>query len=281
MTAVALLLVSFRSAEEVAGLLESLAGAAPATDVDVYVVENSDDPEAAERVAALPGIHRFVRNERNSGYGGGMNLLARQLDAEYDWLLVCNPDLRFSPGSIDEMLRVAGGIPDSGIFGPKVLTSEGGMYPSARAFPSIRSGVGHALFGGIWPSNPWTRRYHRPQSPDATDPQRVDWLSGACLLVRRNAWEQVGGFDEGYFMYFEDVDLAQRLHAAGWNATWIPSAVITHSGAHSTGNSAFMRKVHHESARRYLDRKYRGPLLAPLRWALRLGLRLRSGMVRR
>jgi N-acetylglucosaminyl-diphospho-decaprenol L-rhamnosyltransferase len=81
-------------------------------------------------------------------------------------------------------------------------------------------------------------------------------------------------------MYFEDVDLAQRLGRAGWATTWVPAAEITHSGAHSTGNSTYMRHVHHESARRYLDRKYSAAWLAPLRWVLRIGLLVRERVTR-
>jgi N-acetylglucosaminyl-diphospho-decaprenol L-rhamnosyltransferase len=82
-------------------------------------------------------------------------------------------------------------------------------------------------------------------------------------------------------MYFEDVDLALRLSKAGWTATWVPSAVITHSGAHSTkGQAAEMRRVHHASARRYVEQKYRAPILAPLRWVLRVGLFVRSRLGR-
>jgi N-acetylglucosaminyl-diphospho-decaprenol L-rhamnosyltransferase len=278
---IAALAVSYGSAAEIEGLAGTLDAAAPESQIDLYVIENSDDAGERERLAANPRVHRVVPNDRNLGYGGGVNAMVAALDHDYDWLLICNPDIRFDPGSVAAMLDVAEHSPGSALFGPRIRTAEGQVYPSARAFPSLRTGTGHALFGKIWPANPWTRRYQRAGMLGAVDPQPTDWLSGACLLVRPDAFAQVGGFDEGYFMYFEDVDLALRLSKAGWAATWVPSAAITHSGAHSTKTQAtLMRRVHHQSARRYVERKYPGALLAPVRWTIRTGLFIRSRLGR-
>ncbi|MBC7724663.1 MAG: glycosyltransferase family 2 protein, partial [Burkholderiaceae bacterium] len=108
------------------------------------------------------------------------------------------------------------------------------------------------------------------------------WLSGACFLVRRSAFDSLGGFDPGFFMYFEDVDLGHRLGKAGFRNVYEPSATVTHSGAHSTtSDSGRMIEAHHASARRFLDKKYPGPALFPVRLALNIGLRLRAQIVRR
>jgi N-acetylglucosaminyl-diphospho-decaprenol L-rhamnosyltransferase len=155
------------------------------------------------------------------------------------------------------------------------------VYPSARALPSLRTGIGHALFANIWLGNPWTRAYRRDSS---SDPVRRDagWLSGACVLVRKSAFDELGGFDDGYFMYFEDVDLGYRLGKAGYRNVYEPAAVVVHSGAHSTSDhSARMISVHHESARRFLTRKYSGWYLWPVRVALTVGLDLRSALLSR
>jgi N-acetylglucosaminyl-diphospho-decaprenol L-rhamnosyltransferase len=108
------------------------------------------------------------------------------------------------------------------------------------------------------------------------------WLSGACVLVRRSVYEQIGGFDEGYFMYFEDVDLGMRIGRAGFRNVYDPGAWVVHAGGHSTqGASERMVRAHHDSAHRFLSRKYPGPLLWPIRATLGLGLRLRSTLVMR
>jgi N-acetylglucosaminyl-diphospho-decaprenol L-rhamnosyltransferase len=99
------------------------------------------------------------------------------------------------------------------------------------------------------------------------------WLSGSCLLLRRGAFEQVGGFDSSFFMYFEDVDLCDRLGRAGWRSVYVPTAVVEHSGGHATKRvPRMMLRAHHSSAYRYLARRYAGTRFAPLRLVLGLGL---------
>ena len=110
----------------------------------------------------------------------------------------------------------------------------------------------------------------------------VGWLSGACLLLRREAFDGVGGFDEAYFMYFEDTDLCPRLATAGWDVVYAPSAVVEHQGGHSTESRAdAMSREHHRSAYRYLSRRYSGPAWAPVRAVLRVGLWSRYQLGRR
>jgi N-acetylglucosaminyl-diphospho-decaprenol L-rhamnosyltransferase len=243
------------------------------TPVTVVVVDNKPDGSAAREIAAGFGA-RYLTDE-NRGYGHGINAGVASLTEPVDWILVCNPDLVLEPGSID-VLRGTGET-DAAIsaVGPRILNSDGTTYASARSLPSIRTGVGHALFANVWESNPWTRRYLR----DAGEPRRRDagWLSGACLLIRHDVFESLRGFDEGYFMYFEDVDLGFRMQRAGLRSVYEPKAVVTHTGAHSTQtDSARMLAAHHESANRFLARKYSGPLLWPVRTALAVGLAIRS-----
>ena len=104
--------------------------------------------------------------------------------------------------------------------------------PERRALPSLGRGIGHALAGWWWPTNPWTAAYR--QERGAPVEGRCGWLSGSALLVRREAFEAVGGFDPQYFMYFEDVDLCDRLARAGWSSIYVPSAVVEHTGGHAT-----------------------------------------------
>lgn len=277
MASVAVLVVAYHSSGELPPLMESIETAHGADHtIDVLVIDNSGDADEIEALSSMRGIRTFVASGENLGYGGGVNRLVASIDRDYDWFLVTNPDVRFTPGSLDALLAGADQHPKAAIFGPRIIAPDEVVYPSARAFPSIRTGVGHGMFANIWPSNPWTRRYHRFRDTSLGEDQSVDWLSGACLLVRPEAFALVGGFDQGYFMYFEDVDLAFRLSKLGWGSVFVPGAVIIHSGAHSTSRQAdFMRKVHHESARRYLDKKYTGWWLAPVRWGLRLGLFVR------
>jgi N-acetylglucosaminyl-diphospho-decaprenol L-rhamnosyltransferase len=278
---VAAITVSYGSLE----VLPALLGSIPAASVHqvLAIVADNKAQDATDNAVAVSHEFgaRYVPLARNVGYGSAINAAARDLPAAIEWILVVNPDVVLEPGSIDTM--VATGEEDTTIasVGPRTLTSEGEVYPSARSVPSLRTGVGHALFVNLWLENPWTRAY---RNDTMSEPVRRDagWLSGACVLVRRSVFDAIGGFDEGYFMYFEDVDLGYRLGKAGYRNVYEPNAVAVHTGAHSTTTeSGRMISAHHDSARRFLSRKYSGFWLWPIRVSLTIGLQLRSALVRR
>jgi N-acetylglucosaminyl-diphospho-decaprenol L-rhamnosyltransferase len=240
----------------------------------VVVVENSPTaPTDLEAVYGLPvtTLHR----PDNPGYGSAINYGMTQVPQECSIVVMCNPDIIFEVDTLDILVTALENYPSAGIAGPAIKNPDGSLYPSARAFPGIRVGVGHAILGEIWKNNPWTRRYLGRY--EGRDNRVVDWLSGSCMVARRDALGDVGGFDEGYFMFLEDVDLCFRLKRAGWRSLYVPSAEIMHSGGHSTKKRmADMVKIHHESARRFLFRLYDKPHFWPLRQVLRFGLMVRS-----
>ncbi len=273
-TRIGIVTVSFRSSEAIRKLLESIPRST-SHQVDVVVVDNvpGGDPELA---ATLEGSNaRILPRPDNPGYGGGINAGVATLDPDVGWIFVVNPDLVLDSGSLDELVRVGERDSAIGALGPRIRDSNGTVYPSARAIPSLRLGVGHALLGDLAPTNPWTRRYH--QSADYSTERDAGWLSGACILVRRSAFEQVGGFDDGFFMYFEDVDLGFRLGQNGWRNVFVPGATVEHEGGHSTRqHSASMISAHHTSARRWVGKRYPGIAWWPVRFAVSIGLRLRN-----
>jgi N-acetylglucosaminyl-diphospho-decaprenol L-rhamnosyltransferase len=272
--------VSYGSEDVLEGFLDSV----PATSVEPpYVVVADNLASVGSRVESLSiaASAHYAPMAANLGYGGAMNAGVQLLPDDIRWVLISNPDVVLTPGAIDALVAAGDEDPTIGSVGPAILTSEGEVYPSARAVPSLRTGIGHALFVNLWIDNPWTRAY---RNDTVTTPVRRDagWLSGACLLVRRSAFEQLGGFDPAYFMYFEDVDLGYRLGKHGYRNVYEPRAVVTHSGAHATTTeSDRMITAHHDSARRFLTRKYAGPLLWPVRVCLTLALGVRSALVRR
>ncbi len=252
-------------------LLESL-GAATERPVEVVLADNGSTDGAPERAAARHPHVRLLPTGGNVGYGRAANLGASGFDGE--WLVVANPDVVWSPGSLDDLLDAAGRWPRAGCLGPAIRTPDGRLYPSARAFPSLGRGIGHALFGWWWPANPWTRSYRAETGSPVEG--TTGWLSGSCMLLRREAFEAVGGFDPSYFMYCEDMDLCRRLGEAGWQNVYVPSSVITHLGGHATSRAAGpMQREHHRALFRYLSRQYAGPAYAPVRLVLGVGLLLR------
>jgi N-acetylglucosaminyl-diphospho-decaprenol L-rhamnosyltransferase len=270
--------VSFGSEDVLPAFLASIARASH-DDVLTIVADNRSEPSGNVAELATAGGARYLPLDGNRGYGGAINASLALLPTSVRWILVSNPDVTLGPGSIDELVSAGKSDDAIGSVGPSVLTADGDIYPSARSVPSLRTGIGHALFVNLWAGNPWTRAYRRDAVNDGA-PRDAGWLSGACLLVRRTAFEQLGGFDDGYFMYFEDVDLGYRLGKAGFRNLYQPTAVVVHTGAHSTNSdSAAMVRVHHESAKRFLSKKYQGALLWPVRVVLRVGLAVRSALV--
>jgi len=274
----AVVTVTYSPGEHLRRLVDSLP-AATSRPVGLVMADNGSvdgAPEAAERE------HDFVellRTGGNLGYGTAVNRAVERLDADPgdfdpEWLLVTNPDVVFEPGSVDVLLAAARRRPRAGSLGPRIAEPDGSTYPSARAVPRLRNGVGHALLSRVWPRNPWTASYL--DDADMTRERAAGWLSGSCLLLRREAFDAVGRFDERYFMYMEDVDLGDRLGRAGWENVYVPDAVIRHDRGHSAKTVPEVTlRAHHRSAYLFQADRHPAAWQAPIRWGLRGGLALR------
>ena len=275
----AVVCVTYSPGESLAAFLRTLRDAT-SRPVRVVLADNGSTDGAPEQAAATDERVELLRIGENLGYGAAANRAVAALPASVGWALVVNPDIEFGPGSLDTLLEAGKRWPRAGSLGPLIRTA-GEVYPSARLQPSLGRGLGHAVFATLWPANPWTRAYR--QEGDVAE-RPAGWLSGSCVLLRRDAWDSVDGFDPRYFMYFEDVDLGDRLARAGWLNVYVPDAQVVHTGGHATERdaptSARMLAEHHRSAYRVLADRYRGRRHAPLRLALRagLGLRARVGM---
>lgn len=259
-----------------------LASMSLATDRPVTVVmadNGSTDgaPEAAE--LRYPNV-RLLRTGGNLGYGSAVNRAAAQLsDAEdAEFFVVANPDVQWGPGAIDQLLDAARRWPHAGALGPLIRDPDGSVYPSARHQPSLVRGGMHAVVGPFWKSNPWTAAYR--QDREELSERAVGWLSGSCLLLRREAFKAVDGFDERYFMYMEDVDLGDRLARQGWQNVYVPASEVLHYKGHSTGRDpARNLAAHHHSTYTFLADRYPAAWQAPLRWTIRGALAARSTLV--
>ena len=273
MTSLGLVVVGYESDEVWPEFCESLAQSTVVPG-EVVVVENS--PSLPTSIPTLPGLSVTVLHRPdNPGYGTSANHGVSALRHTSDLIVICNPDIVWQPDTLEKLIAELESQPTVGIVGPRLLNNDGSTYPSARAFPGIRIGIGHALLGDLWKTNPWTTRYLGTQ--EGLEPRIVDWLSGACLMIRGETFTSIDGFDEDYFMFVEDVDLCFRAKKNGWRSLFVPTAVLTHSGAHSTGpRMANMVKAHHQSMQKFLFRLYDGPLYWPIRQALRAGLWLRG-----
>jgi N-acetylglucosaminyl-diphospho-decaprenol L-rhamnosyltransferase len=242
---------------------------------EILVVDNSGSVRRAPDPE--PGAGWSVhRTRRNLGYGGACNLGATLTESEQ--LLFLNADLVLCDAACERLCATLSGDPKAAVAGPRIYGADGEIELSARAFPSLRTGL-------VGRSSALTALLRRTGGPPATlaaalsdQPVRVDWVSGACMLVRRRAFEQIGGFDEGFWMYWEDADLCRRLFDGGWRTIFCPQA----EARHSTGSSGASRRTieaFHESAARYYARhSARSPAAAGLARGL---LRIRTKAVLR
>ena len=270
MTTLAVVTVTYSPGASLDAFLDSLA-TATTHDHQVILADNGSTDGAPERAAERSGV-TLLRTGGNLGYGRAANLGVAATDSE--WVVVVNPDVVWTPGSLDVLLSAAQRWPRAASLGPLIRNADGSIYPSARVQPGLAAGVGHALLGWWRPDNRWSVAYR--QVEDAPVERIAGWLSGSCLLLRRAAFDAVGGFDPAYFMYFEDVDLGDRLSDAGWLNVYVPAAEVVHVGAHATERSASaMQSAHHDSAWRYFAQRHPGPRWLVVRAVVRLGLQAR------
>ncbi|MGH9077258.1 MAG: glycosyltransferase family 2 protein [Acidimicrobiales bacterium] len=270
---VAAVVVNFNSEVHLRGCLDSLRANGVAR---IVVVDNASTDASPTGDAPGGGLDgsEWVAAGANLGYGRAANLGAATVPGAD--LLVCNPDLVVSAGAVDALRARLDAEPAWGVVGPRLDNPDSSLYPSARAFPGLVDALGHGLLGSVAPANRFTRRY-RMLDWDHDTPQPVDWVSGACFLARREAWDEVGGFDPAYFMYMEDVDLCWRLGQAGWRVGYEPAAVVAHHQGASTAQHPYrMLAAHHASMWRFAGRHTTGARRACLplvgaALALRLG----------
>ncbi|WP_280437881.1 glycosyltransferase family 2 protein [Nocardia carnea] len=269
----AVVTVTYSPGEHLEHFISTLS-TATADKPQVILADNGSTDGVPELVAEANAHVRFLSTGGNIGYGGAINRAVAELDPGLEYVLIANPDIRWGNDSIDIMLEAAGRWPRAGAIGPLVREPDGSVYPSARSVPGLLDGAGHAILGAIWKTNPWTRRYR--QENEEISERAVGWLSGSCLLVRREAFDSIDGFDSRYFMYMEDVDFGDRMGKAGWHNVFVPDAEVTHAKGHAAGrNPEKMLPAHHASAYRFQADRHPHWWQAPLRWALRAGLAIR------
>ena len=270
---VAIVTVSYNSSEQLEEFLKH-ALTTVQSPKQIFVADNaSPDVEVSAKIAKKLGVN-LIRSKTNLGYGAAVNLAVSKLPPELNTLVISNPDSLLNFEAISVISNTSSGT-NVGAVGPQILNEDRSVYPSGRAIPSLRIGIGHALFANIWPSNPWTKKYHSDAYLGTTT-KITGWVSGSCFAIDRNRFEAVGGFDDHYFMYFEDVDLGYRLGKLGYTNLYVPEVSITHIGGESTkAIKKTMLRIHHESAMRFIQVKYKGILWAPVRGVIRLGLALR------
>jgi N-acetylglucosaminyl-diphospho-decaprenol L-rhamnosyltransferase len=251
----AAVVVNYNAGAHLRVCIESVLADTSAGPVDVVVVDNASTDGSLASIDDL--AVRIVHSPGNVGYARAANLGAAVTTAPI--VAVLNTDLVVAPGTAAAMCAVLDARPEVGVVGPSLWTETGEHYPSARQLPGLATSLGHAVFGMVAPTNRWTRRY-RELDVDPHTARDPDWLSGAALWLRRTALDAVGGWDERFFMFLEDVDLCARLREQGWVVSHEPKGSVVHVEGVSRRSHPYRTIVaHHRSAYRYATIHWRGP----------------------
>jgi N-acetylglucosaminyl-diphospho-decaprenol L-rhamnosyltransferase len=255
--------VSYNSRAHLRACVAALAGV---RDVHVIVVDNASSDDSLATVADLPVT--LVPQAHNLGFGQGCNAGWRRGEARY--VLFLNPDAVLEPAALERLTATLHSHPEAAAVAPRIV-HDGALVHSLRRFPRLRSTYARALFlHRLFPSAPWVDEVVRVERAYA-QPGAVEWASGACLLVRRDALERVRGFDEGFFLYCEETDLCRRLWNEGLSVLYEPRAECAHVGGASAPRAS-LRAVLATSRIRYA-RKHRGRVASALE---RLGIALEA-----
>lgn len=250
---VSVVVVSYNTRQALAVCLESVRRALGGLDVEVIVVDNASWDGSAEMVAERFPEATLIPNRGNVGFGRANNQAFARAHGRY--VLMLNPDTELCADALGRLVDFADAHPRAGAVGARLMNPDGSLQHSAFRFPDL----GQALFGffDVVPLDAPINGRHPPARYER--PFRAEHLLGACLLLRREALEDVGTFDPRYFMYFEETDLCARLRRAGWENLYTPAARVIHIGAASTSAVRERMSVEFHRSQAYFYRKHYGP----------------------
>jgi GT2 family glycosyltransferase len=275
---VSVVIVNYQSYPELRSCLAALddGGSSSA----VVVIDYASDEAAASAIQTPFPRARLVSVDRNKGFAAGVNRGARATRGAY--MLLLNPDCVPQPGLCEALADWMDANKSVGAVGPLISNADGSVQASARRFPDLTTAIAgrSSWLTRVAPHNPLSRHNLPALDAPAGAPAVVDWVSGACMFVRREAFDAVGGLDEGFFLYWEDADFCRRLQHAGWQTMFYPRATAVHLGAGSSRHAVDSSLVaFHRSAYRLFRKHASAPmrLLSPLVFA---ALRLRLAFMR-
>ncbi|MSQ15272.1 MAG: glycosyltransferase family 2 protein [Dehalococcoidia bacterium] len=234
----------------------------PGLSVEVIIVDNASADGTVDMLASEFSGVTTISNDRNLGFAAACNQGMASSSAEY--VLLLNPDTLLLPGFIRRMLEYIQVHPEAAAVGPKLLNTDHTVQPSRRRFPTLATALIESTIVQSWfPDLPRLRRFYVKDIPD-TVAQEVDWLVGACILLRREALRVVGPLDERFFMYFEELDWFYRANAFGWKGIYLPEAEVIHHYGQSSAQDLARRHSNFNSSKCKFYAKHWGAAIGVL-----------------
>lgn len=229
---VSIVIVNWNARENLRNCLATIFNENSLDEYEVLLVDNASTDDSLEVLKWDYPLVEVIANKENNGFSRANNQGIRRCHGEN--ILLLNPDTEIRPLAIRKLLDFINTDSDNGIVGPRLLNGDGSLQVSCYPFPTLAREFWRLLhLQRIYPLG-----FYDQSSWDLTQPREVDSLQGACLLIRREVFDQVGLLDEGYFMYTEEIDFCYRAKKAGWKIVWLPTAEVIHYGGQSTRKAA-------------------------------------------
>ena len=227
--------------------------------LEVIVVDNASSDDSVLMVQTDFPKANLITNQKNLGYPAGCNQGLAVASGKY--LLVLNPDTEIVNDALAALLNFMDKHPEVGMVGPLLTYPDGSHQSSRRRFPTLPVLFLESTWLEKYSPRSIFKRYYLQDVAD-TSPQQVDWLVGAAMLIRREVWKQVGGLDEGFFMYSEELDWCRRIKKSGWNIMYVPQATIIHHEGKSSEQVTAERHIYFQTSKIRYTRKYHGKHIA-------------------
>jgi len=227
-------------------------------DFEVIVVDNNSMDHSQKMLKKdFPQI-KLIENKRNLGFSRACNQGIKESHGRY--ILLLNPDTELTPGGFKKMIDFMESKPEVGICGPKMINKEGKLQFSCRSFPSYLTAISssQSILNRIFPENFLSKKYLLKEK-NHSQISEVDWVSGSCLLAKREMLEKTGLLDERFYMYVEDVDLCYRAKKFGFSVFYFPPVLVIHHIAKSTQKKKFSMQLEHHKSMYYFYKKHHNP----------------------
>lgn len=274
---ISIIIVNYNSGKLLEKCLDSICTEESEIEFETFVVDNGSSDDSWKMIKEMFPQVSLIRNADNLGFSRANNQAIRRSLGRY--LLLLNPDTILRTKALEKMVHFMDEYPRAGAAGPKLIDPQGTIQLSCRSFPSHRTALfnRYSLLTKLLPANRFSREYLMT-GWDHSTVQEVDWVSGACLLMRKEALDEIGLLDERFFMYAEDVDWCYRAKRRGWKVYFIPQAEVVHyigQSSRRAGRKAIVER--HRSMYRFYQKHYRRNLL--LDGLTAAGIAMRAGFL--
>jgi len=255
-----IIFIYYNTPNEILNALKSLPEAINKINYEVLILNNASPKPLPKEVKNFKNVN-IINSKRNLGYGGGINFAAKNAKGTY--LLVVNPDVIFIKNSIKLMVEKLESESSAGVLGPQIIDTEGNILLVGNGWPFLPGGLFiFSFINKLFPNNYFSKKYFI-KDMDRKHEKEIETVCGACMMFRKSVFKEIGGFDERFFLYFEETDICYRIKKAGHKVLFSPKAQIIHLVSKSTSYKKFIQREFEKSRFKFF-KKYHGTVCAIL-----------------